>query len=84
VNLSSEEWITVLDSVQLICSSMQLSPKVIAGTSKEGWIGDDPNMILNIGFMKSLGLSTNKSIRESIVDTTNWLVQNPWIFQKLK
>lgn len=42
-NIGPEELITVKDIVDVICSSLKISPNVVWGLTNQGWEGDVPN-----------------------------------------
>lgn len=73
INLGTEEGITVEKSASIICSVLNKKPKFIFTGGSRGWIGDNPNIQLDISRAKSFGWLPKKSIRESIEETTLWV-----------
>ncbi|MEM3551160.1 MAG: NAD-dependent epimerase/dehydratase family protein, partial [Candidatus Bathyarchaeia archaeon] len=73
-NVGSEETITVREIARLVVSLMNLQNVKYEFTGgKTGWPGDIPLMLLSIETLKSLGWKPERSIKESIRDTVNWL-----------
>ena len=81
-NLGLEEYIEVSKSAQLIVNELGLEPDFIFGHGKRGWVGDNPFVFLDISKIKRLGWKPSNTIKESIKETTNWLIQNEWIFDE--
>jgi UDP-glucose 4-epimerase len=81
-NLGLEEYIEVSKSAQLIVNELGLEPDFIFGHGKRGWVGDNPFVFLDISKIKKLGWKPSNTIKESIKETTNWLIQNEWIFDE--
>lgn len=81
-HLGMEEYIRVSESAKLIAKELGMEPKFIFGQGKRGWIGDNPFVFLDVTKIKKLGWSSTKTIEQSIKETTNWLNNNKWIFDK--
>lgn len=81
-NLGTEEYIEVSKSAKLIVSELGLEPDFHFGDSKRGWVGDNPFVFLDISKIKNVGWRPTHNIEESIKETTNWLIQNEWIFDE--
>ena len=47
-NLGTEEYISVKESIKILCKYLKINPKVYFGGGKRGWIGDSPFIFLNI------------------------------------
>lgn len=81
-NLGTEDWITVNQSLNLICKILKLKPKVIREEKKRsGWPGDNPKILLSTNKIKKLGWKTKKNIKESIRDTVEYLISNPFLLK---
>ncbi len=73
-NVGSEEQISVKEIADLIVKEMGLQDinyKFTGGNT--GWPGDIPKMLLSIEKLKSIGWKPTYNIRESIIDTLNYL-----------
>ena len=81
-NLGMEEYIEVSKSAQLIANELGLKPNFYFGEGRRGWIGDNPFVLLDISKIKKLGWIPSYTIEESIKETTNWLINNDWIFDE--
>ena len=47
INLGTNEYLTVKESIKIICKTLKLSPKLIFAGGKRGWIGDNHLILLN-------------------------------------
>lgn len=72
-NLGTEEGITVAESANIICDTLGFKPRFIFKGGKQGWIGDNPIIQLNIDKAKSYGWNPKYSIKESIENTAKWV-----------
>ncbi|MGO9133455.1 MAG: NAD-dependent epimerase/dehydratase family protein [Methylovirgula sp.] len=81
-NLGAEDYCEVRDSARWIAARMGLSPEFQFGTSDRGWIGDNPFVFLDTTRIRSLGWKQQLSIRQGVEHTVDWLMQNPWIFER--
>ena len=73
INLGTEEGITVAESAQIISNAIGYSPIYKFTGGKQGWIGDNPIIQLDISRAKELGWHPKKSIKESIKQTAQWV-----------
>ena len=76
LNLGTNEWITVNQSLRYICNYLKINPKVKKDKTKSGWPGDNPKILLKISKIKNLGWKPKKKIKESILDTVKFLTEN--------
>jgi UDP-glucose 4-epimerase len=82
LNLGTEEYISVKQSVKIICDKLKVNPKVVYQKNKRGWIGDNPFIYLNIKKIKEFGWKPKKNIKESIDETLNYIQKNQWLIKK--
>ena len=73
VNLGTEESITVENSASIICKVLNKKPKFIFTGGRQGWIGDNPRIQLDISRAKSFGWIPKIDIYSSIEETTLWV-----------
>ena len=73
INLGTEEGISVTNSAKIICKTLKVSPKIIYTGGRQGWIGDNPVIKLDISKAKTLGWTPSYSIEQSIIETTKWV-----------
>lgn len=79
LNLGTDEYCEVLDSVGWITSRLGVSPRLTFSGGDRGWIGDNPFIFLDCSKMRALGWKPSLSIREGIERTVRYLVANPWV-----
>ncbi len=65
-NIGSEDWISVTEIADILCSEMKLSPKYHYTGGSRGWVGDVPKMQLDINRLKALGYVPNITSKESV------------------
>ena len=80
-NLGTNEYLTVKDSIKVICKTNNLKPKIKFLGGKRGWIGDSPFIYLDCKKIRSLGWKPKFSIKESLIHTTRFISNNKWIFK---
>ena len=78
-NLGTNEYCEVNDSVGWICGRLGVSPQFDYTGGDRGWIGDNPFIFLDCSRIRSLGWNPRHRIRESVVSTLDYLMQNPWL-----
>lgn len=81
-NLGHPTYCQVTDSAGWICEVLGLSPSFGFAGGERGWIGDNPFIHLDISKITGLGWAPRHSIADSIKATAEWLVANPWVFEK--
>ena len=81
LNLGTDEYCEVNDSIGWICEYLGVSPKLEYSGGKRGWIGDSPFIFLDCGRMRSLGWKTKYTIREGIIKTVKFLQANEWVLE---
>jgi UDP-glucose 4-epimerase len=81
-NLGTDEYIEVNDSIDIITDHLGLNPERSFEKKDRGWIGDNPFIFLDCSRIRALGWKPRYSIREGVVATLQWLIENHWIYQK--
>ncbi len=81
LNLGTDEYVEVNDSVDLITDHLGLTPERSYAGGERGWIGDSPFIFLQCDRMRSLGWQPGLSIRDGILKTLKWLEQNHWVLE---
>jgi len=76
LNLGTDEYCEVNQSVGWICEALGLHPTLSYGGGARGWVGDSPFIFLNCSRMRALGWAPRLSIREGIVRTLRFLEEN--------
>lgn len=78
-NLGTDESCTVNDSVDWITSRLGVEPKIKYSGGNKGWIGDNPLIHLDTERIRATGWAPRYSIKESVHETVDWIVANPWV-----
>ncbi len=80
-NLGTNEFVTVKQSIQIICDQMKVSPKIETMGGNKGWIGDNPFIWLDCNKIFKLCGKPKVSINKGVQKTVEWLDQNQWVFE---
>ena len=83
-NLGTNEYITVKESIKIICKELNVKPKIYFSGGKRGWIGDSPFIYLNNKRIRLLGWMPRFTISNSVKQTVKYLKNNRWVFSKRK
>ena len=78
-NLGTNEYVTVKESISIICNELKLNPELIFSGGERGWVGDNPFIWLDCNKINSNGWNPKLSISKSIRKTVNWIKNNEWI-----
>ncbi len=81
-NLGTDEHCEVNESVRLITGHLGLAPKLSYTGGERGWVGDNPFIFLDTRRIRALGWQPQLGIRESIIRTLTWLMENPWVIER--
>jgi UDP-glucose 4-epimerase len=77
-NLGTDEYCSVRDSVGWIAETLGLKPEIRYGTGARGWVGDNPFIFLDTHKIRATGWTPTFDIRQSILNTLDWLQKNRW------
>ena len=80
-NLGVNSYCEVMDSVEIICNELKISPKLRFTGGERGWVGDNPFIFLETSKIRSLGWTPKLSIQEGVIKTINYLRKNEWVFK---
>lgn len=81
-NLGRDDYANVGQSLGWICERLGIQPKVEFAGGDRGWIGDTPFIFLDCARIRALGWKPKVTIREGVIRTLDYLVANPWLFEK--
>ncbi|HXS26138.1 MAG TPA: NAD-dependent epimerase/dehydratase family protein [Steroidobacteraceae bacterium] len=81
LNLGSEDFCDVDDSVRWISETLQVRPALEHTGGDRGWVGDSPFIFLDTRRIRTLGWSARLSIREGIQRTIAFLCGNEWVLE---
>jgi UDP-glucose 4-epimerase len=79
LNLGTNEYCQVNDSIRWICGHLGLNPEVRYSGGDRGWVGDNPFIFLDCAAIRELGWQPKLNIHEAIVRTVEFLARNPEI-----
>ena len=78
-NLGADEYSDVNQSIAWICERLKIRPKLTYAGGDRGWVGDSPMIYLDCRRMKALGWKPKTSIRDGVLHTLDYLIQNSWV-----
>ncbi len=81
LNLGTDEYCEVNDSIGWIAARLRLSPKLSYAGGERGWVGDSPFIFLDTRRIRALGWRPKLGIRQGIERTLDWLTANRWVFE---
>jgi UDP-glucose 4-epimerase len=81
LNLGTDEYCEVNDSVGWICEALGINPERSYTGGDRGWIGDNPFILLDCKRMRALGWAPTLTIREGILKTLRYLQDNAWLLE---
>ncbi len=79
LNLGTDEYCQVNDSIRWILEHLKLTPKIYFSGGDRGWVGDNPFIFLDCSRIQALGWKPKLTIREGIVRTLAYLEQNRFL-----
>ena len=82
LNLGTDEFCEVNDSIRWISERLDVSPEVHYSGGRRGWVGDSPFIFLDCTRMRSLGWKPRLNICEGIIRTLDFLQGNRWVLAK--
>lgn len=82
LNLGTDEYCEVNDSISWICGRLGVTPELVYTGSERGWIGDNPFIWLDCSRIRALGWKPRYSIREAVLQTVDYLRAQKWVLEK--
>jgi UDP-glucose 4-epimerase len=82
LNLGTDEYVQVNDSIGWITGHLGISPALDYSGGDRGWIGDNPFIFLDTARVRSLGWAPRLTIREGIIRTLDYLRAHPELLEK--
>ena len=79
LNLGTDEYCEVKDSIGWISERLGLAPRLEYTGGDRGWIGDNPFILLDCSRMRKLGWTPGKTIRDAVICTVEYLAANRWL-----
>lgn len=81
-NLGTDEYVEVDDSIGWICDYLGVSPERVYSGGERGWIGDSPFIFLDCSRIRALGWQPKSGIRDGVISTIKYLVENQWLLNR--
>jgi UDP-glucose 4-epimerase len=78
-NLGTDEYCEVDDSIRWITTHLGLDPTLVYSGGDRGWVGDNPFIFLDASRIRGLGWTPALTIREGVIRTLDYLVENEWL-----
>lgn len=82
LNLGTDEYCEVNDSIAWICEELGAKPRIEYAGGARGWVGDNPFIFLDCSAMRALGWRPKLTIREGVVRTVQYLQSNLELFEE--
>ena len=82
LNLGTEEYVEVNDSIATITAHLGVAPRLAYSGGDRGWIGDNQFIFLETRRIRVLDWAPKLTIRQGIVRTLEWLQANRWVYGK--
>ena len=81
LNLGTNEYCQVNDSISWISHHLGVKPKLVYAGGDRGWIGDNPFIFLDTAKLNNAGFKPKLSIKEAVIKTLEYLIQNKWVLE---
>ena len=81
-NLGTDEYCQVNDSIGWISERLDVQPELSYSGGERGWVGDNPFIFLDCRKIRSLGWKPKLSIKEGVVKTVEYLIDNPELMEE--
>lgn len=81
INLGTNEYCQVNNSISWITEYLGLNPKIIYTGGERGWIGDNPFIFLDTSKINNAGWKPKLTTKEAIIKTLDFLQSNRWILE---
>jgi UDP-glucose 4-epimerase len=82
LNLGTDEYCQVNDSIGWMSQHLGLQPALSYSGGERGWIGDNPFIFLDCRRIRALGWAPKLTIREAVIRTLQYLEKNQWILER--
>jgi len=79
LNLGTDEYCQLDESIRWICGHLKLAPEIHYSGGDRGWVGDNPFIFLDCSRMRALGWKPKLTIREGILRTLSYLEEHPFL-----
>jgi len=78
LNIGHSAWLSVTESIAIICRQLAVSPTLSFTGGDRGWVGDSPKILLDTTRLDRLGWAPRVGLPDAIVETLQFLEANPY------
>ncbi|HKY40486.1 MAG TPA: NAD-dependent epimerase/dehydratase family protein [Polyangiaceae bacterium] len=78
LNIGHQDWLSVRESVSIVCRALGVSPQLSFSGGDRGWVGDSPKILLDTTRLRALGWAPSVALPDAIVETLQFLEANPY------
>jgi UDP-glucose 4-epimerase len=78
LNIGHSDWLSVTQSIAIICRTLGVSPTISFTGGERGWIGDSTKILLDTRRLRALGWAPQIGLTPAIVETLQFLEANPY------
>lgn len=78
LNIGHADWLSVTESIAIICQELAVSPTLSFTGGERGWVGDSPKILLDTTRLRRLGWAPSVALPDAIVETLQFLEANPY------
>ncbi|MGD0354790.1 MAG: NAD-dependent epimerase/dehydratase family protein [Dehalococcoidia bacterium] len=82
LNLGTNEYCEVNESIGWITGHLGLKPKLTYSGGDRGWVGDNPFIFLDTTKINNAGWKSKLTIRDSMIKTLIYLQDNRWLMDR--
>ena len=79
--MGNQEYIEVSQSARIIIAQMGLTAEIEYTGGRQGWVGDNPFVFLDVRKMQSEGWTPKNNIKDSVRETVDWINDNEWVME---
>src|SRR5262249_32206438 len=78
LNIGHQDWLSVTESIAIICRELAVSPALTFTGGERGWAGDAPKILLDTTRLRGLGWAPRVALPAAIAETLQFLDANPY------
>lgn len=78
LNIGHQDWLSVRESVAIICEALAVTPQLHFAGGDRGWVGDSPKILLDTSRLRALGWAPRVELKRAVVETLQFLEANPY------
>jgi len=78
LNIGHDGWLSVNESIAIICQQLAVSPALTYTGGDRGWVGDAPKILLDTQRLRALGWAPTVAMPAAIIETLQFLEANPY------